>query len=75
MNPDRSSPSNHCLKLEVRSWYLIGLTCLIAALLAVGEYFTFTQSVSGEVRSRVGQEKTSVVGVRSQDYGPVLPRN
>jgi hypothetical protein len=66
MNSEHSpSPSPH-RKLEIRSWYLIGLVCVIMALLIVGEYFTFQSPVSGEIRPNARQQKTVTGSKRSQ---------
>lgn len=66
MNSEHSPSTNPEQKLDVRSLYLIGLLCVIMALLIVGEYFTFQSPVSRETRPNVRQQKTATGSERSQ---------
>lgn len=52
MNSEESpSSKSQQLRMDVRSWYLIGFVSLVIALLIFGECFALNFSMSSELRS------------------------
>lgn len=74
MTSNLSPSSNSKPKLEVRSWYLIGLVCLVMGLLILGEFFTISSPVSGEIRSNANQRDTVTQSDRFQTIGSITPQ-